>query len=360
MARPIKTQLKTGKWPWIIGATLILGLGGAAWLIQTSGWFHPLGLPVDSVISGKISAVTPAPYRIGDLIPVRLEIKARDGVTFKLPDLAANGLAKLELKAKTVPRIIRYRGGFGQISDYTLTSWETGQFTIPALQGKYQTKQGKTARYTIPACKITVVSVLPKGRTKTQLLALKPKGAKPPVALPPNYQSLWYLVAIGGGLAFVRLIIYLVRKLRRNPHEAETVTPVIQEPAHEVALRRLQDLKGRNYLEDGNFKAYYTELSECLRQYMENRFQVNALEMTTEEFLSFLTGNQLLPVSCRKNLKKFLIASDLIKFAKHLPEQSEASEAWKQVYEIVETTKPVETVETDQTTTEAQCLNNSG
>jgi hypothetical protein len=341
MKRPTIEGLKHNKWAlWISGLIILLGLGGLAWWSLRVWLPRPLTLPAGQAIHARISLTAPGPYRIGDLIPVTLAVQAVNGITYTLPDLATGGLGKLELKAKTEPQTIRYRGGSGQKIQYTLTGWETGRFTIPALRFKYHNQAGKTAQYTIPAAKITIISVLPKGRSKRQLLALKPKGAKPPASLPPNYHPLWYLLAVGGGVALIWFLIYRWRKFRPVPTGAGTVTPVIREPAHVIALRRLQSLKDRNYLEQGNFRAYYTELSECLREYLENRFQINALEMTTEEFLSYLSRDQLLPNACRNILRNFLKTSDLIKFAKHLPEQSEADQAWDQVYQIVDTTKP--------------------
>jgi hypothetical protein len=344
MKRPTNACFINNKWLWLIGLPLVLGVGGAAWWTITALWPKPLTLPAGTVISGKITNLTPAPYRIGDLIALSLEIKARDGVSYSMPDLATNGLGKLELKTKTGPQTIRYRGGCGQKIQYTLTSWETGLVTIPALQFKYRSKESKTARATIPAYKIKITSVLPKGKSKAELLALKLKGPKPPVSLPADYHPLWYLAA-AAGVALVWFLIYRWRKFRSRPDGPETAASVIREPAHVIALRRLQALKEKNYPQQGNFKAYYTELSECLRQYMEDRFQVNALEMTTEEFCNYLAGRQLLPDSCRQPLQKFLVAADLIKFAKHVPEPTQAAESWEQVYQIVDRTKP-EPVET--------------
>jgi len=38
---------------------------------------------------------------------------------------------------------------------------------------------------------------------------------------------------------------------------------------------------------------------------MENRFEINALEMTTEEFLLFLSADRMLNADCRKILQRF-------------------------------------------------------
>jgi hypothetical protein len=317
----------------------LLLLGGLGWLGWRAWLPQPLALPDGRRLSAQVNFDRPGSYRIGDLIRVTLEIRAVNGVTYTTPDWAGDSLGRLELKSKSAPQTVRYRGGYGQKIAYTFTSWETGQFTLPALSFKYLTKSGQTARYTIPACKIRVVSVLPKGRTKAQLLALQPKKSKPPVRLPPTYRPLWYLAAIGAVGGVTALLIFWWRKYRSTLTAAETQNLTPPEPAHVIALRRLNNLKEHDLLAQGNFKVYYSELSECLRAYLEDRFQIKALEMTTEEFLSYLSNDQLLPGDCRQILRHFLQTSDLIKFAKHLPELAEAAAAWDQVYQIVETTK---------------------
>jgi hypothetical protein len=114
---------------------------------------------------------------------------------------------------------------------------------------------------------------------------------------------------------------------------------VVAEPAHLIALRRLEALQGAGYLEAGDFKTFYSELSEIIREYMENRFQIRALEMTTEEFLVHLTKDNSLTREQQLLLREFLNYSDLVKFAKHLPLLEEADRALAKSRELIEETK---------------------
>jgi hypothetical protein len=336
----IKINKRSIWWSVVIGSLIVLLLGGGAWL--GFGYFSPppLSLPAGREIEAKFSCAVPGPYRIGDLIPVTLKIRAVKSVAYQLPDLTDAAFGQFKLRTKTAPQTLRYQGGSGQKLGYTVTAWETGRLQIPAHTFKYRTKAGKTSKYTIPAFPINISSVLPPGRTKAQLTALKLKAAKSPATLPPTYQPLWYLLAGGAAAALLALVIYLWRKFRSNPVEPVAAITNVRESAEVIAFRRLTALQKEKYLEQGDFNAYYTELSECLRRYLEDRFQIKALEMTTEEFLNYLSSDQLLPAACRQGVRDFLQASDLIKFARRLPGQAEAKTAWEQVYEIVDTTKP--------------------
>lgn len=336
MARP--NFLKTPK-------TIALFAGGILGLTGLAFWGiprlpQPLQLPASKVLTAQIRMITPGPYRIGDPIRLAVEVRALKGVDFRLPGIPKAAFGKLELNSQTGPEPQRYYGGTGQIVRYTVTGWQTGKWTLPPLKVPYWTLAGKKAEFTIPSRTIAIVSVLPKNRSQAELLALKLKPAKDPVALPPNYQPLWLALALTAAIAAGLGAGLLWRKYRPVKTLAANPTPVVLEPAHQIAFRRLEALRQQDYLTQGLFKEYYTELSECLREYIENRFEINALEMTTEEFLAWLAGHPVLAAEGRRLLHQFLQTSDLVKFARHLPDQATASESWQQIYRLVEQTRP--------------------
>ena len=310
---------------------------------------RPLNLPKGHTVFGRLLVNAPE-HHIGDLIIVDLEIKATNGIEFTMPDLATEDLGGLVLKEKGETETIKLRGGLTKKVRYKLTCWETGEFLLPKLTFSYKDKDGMKKEYSVPGRKIKIVSVLPKGRSKEELLALKIKGDKGPVSLPPAYQILrWFL--LGAAICGLMIIlIQLIRKVWPKKAEKDEVSPEIIEPAHVIAFRKLEALKKKGYLDAGDFKAYYSELSECMREYMENRFKIRALEMTTEEFLFALTSNQLLPHKQQNILREFLRFSDLVKFAKHLPTREEAEKALALVYQLIEETKETlqSTVNSDQ------------
>ena len=68
-------------------------------------------------------------------------------------------------------------------------------------------------------------------------------------------------------------------KKNRN-HVMEIVPP---EKAHIVALRKLEKLALSDILEKGEMKSYISHLTDIAREYIQNRYFINALEMTTSE-----------------------------------------------------------------------------
>lgn len=329
----------------ILLAVVIAG-GFAFWAVPYL-FPAPVTLPAGTDLQGRVVIENNKLFHVGDLIPVTIEVEARDGVKYQMPDLANLPLGQMELKERDAkPEVIRRRGGQLEREHLLITCWEVGDHPFPGLTVTYQTaaKNRANARELtaqIPARTIVIRSLLPANRSESELLKLDIKGLKAPVGLPPRYEPLWWF----GAALLVGLIIWLLvkylPKLRRK--EEWNATPEIQvlEPAHLIAFRRLTALKNSGYLEQGDFKGFYSELSECIREYMENRFHIRALEMTTEEFLTYLANhkNTRIQFEFQAVLREFLNSSDLIKFAKHRPVVADAEVSYNLIHELIEKTK---------------------
>ena len=119
----------------------------------------------------------------------------------------------------------------------------------------------------------------------------------------------WWLLftGIGIGLIAVGLLIWFVlrRKNRLPP------LPVIV-PAHERARQKLQaalDLLDKP-------KPFCILVSDAVRLYLEERFELQAPDRTTDEFLDELRWRPVLSPGQKDLLRDFLVRCDLVKFAK--------------------------------------------
>jgi hypothetical protein len=87
----------------------------------------------------------------------------------------------------------------------------------------------------------------------------------------------------------------------------------------EAAMLKLKDLQEKDLLKKGLFHDFYFELSDILRHYIEARFNIDAPERTTEEFLLYMKEINVLSAAQKNTLKNFLIECDKVKFAKFAP-----------------------------------------
>lgn len=134
-------------------------------------------------------------------------------------------------------------------------------------------------------------------------------------------------------------IYYLIKKYRkRKTAVEEKITP---EKAHERALRLLIDLKSQSSSAQIPVKEYYARLSVILREYLENRFEIQALELTTQDLLKAAKKDRNLR-SIRPELKRILQTADLAKYAKMEPTAQEQEVCMEQTISIVQKTKMTE------------------
>ncbi len=161
------------------------------------------------------------------------------------------------------------------------------------------------------------------------------KDVKPPLYLPDFWWILWFLLA----LILIAAGIYFLLRYKKSPH-APVVPQVPQVPAWEKAYQRLEALRGKNLLDKGLFKEFFTGVSDITRHYMEDRFDVHAPHMTTEEFLNYLGTSGILNTAQNTALREFLNSCDMVKFAKYAPTLTEAMKNFDCARELIDETKP--------------------
>ena len=146
----------------------------------------------------------------------------------------------------------------------------------------------------------------------------------------------WLLIAAITGILIWTALRFL-RKLKKSKTGIETFIPT--DPAHVIAFRELERLKNEELWQKGEIKKYYTKLTEILRQYLENRFRVYSLELTTAETLEALVKTGFKKDGSYNNLKTVLTGADLVKFAKYNPVASENESHFQNSWNFVLATK---------------------
>ncbi|MDH6303827.1 hypothetical protein M2459_000159 [Parabacteroides sp. PF5-5] len=176
---------------------------------------------------------------------------------------------------------------------------------------------------------------------------------KPPFVLADYYPWIFGILTT---LFLICVIGYIVQRLRNK----KPVLPFKKEepklPPHEQAIKDLDQIKQQKLWQQGRNKEYYTLITDTLRRYIVERFDINAMEMTSGEILDIIRKESEAD-SVYKNLKQILNLSDFVKFAKWSPLPDENDLSMMNAYLFVNQTKqaviaPPETdkvAETDNT-----------
>lgn len=167
---------------------------------------------------------------------------------------------------------------------------------------------------------------------------------KPPKAMPFNYGK-FALNLFWGVLIAAVILGYLWIRSRKERGLAifEFIAP--KKSPWELALLKLDALAESELLAKGEFKEYFDQLTDILREYIEGRFGITAMELSTTETMQNLRQAQLgidtlLAASFMDSTEQLLRRADLIKFAKVRPDIQTALEDWKLIRKLVEETAP--------------------
>lgn len=199
--------------------------------------------------------------------------------------------------------------------EFVMQVWESGNYTIPQIQF-YLATDG------LPTAITNQIDFTVK--TFADLDSLKLNPIKPILIEPSIWQD--YLPQMLGGLAVLLAIGGLIWWFNRKKQPEKTVKTIAQtlSPA-QLALQKIEKLRTERLWQQGKVKAYYSELTFVLREYLENEYQIQALEHTSDEIIAQLNAKgDNLPI---KSIEDLLKMADMVKFAKASPDET-AHETW--------------------------------
>jgi hypothetical protein len=269
---------------------------------------------------------------IGDTVRYTVQLSRDEKVEVRWPTLGAN-LGMFEIRNYHQPEPAESKGRMIEEVAYTISTFDTGRFVIPPLAVEYRTPPDTVwQQLHTEKLEIYVASTLPSEAGDI-------RDIKAPWEMPRDWKIIILIALIGAGILLLAGIgFYYWRKRQGKGILPERKAP--ERPAHEVALEALRRLRESDLIAAGQIKAFYVELSEIIRRYIEGRYFVPALELTTAELMNNLQGVAI-DGGPRETLAELLEMSDLVKFAKYAP-SSEAHERALQLAEsFVETTKLV-------------------
>ena len=142
----------------------------------------------------------------------------------------------------------------------------------------------------------------------------------------------------GGGLLLIVILFaayYFYRRHKNNQPLFKAEVPA--EPAHVIALRKLEEIDEQKLWQTGHIKQYHSDLTDAVRNYLDERFDLATIESTTDETMDAVSED-IMHKDLIADLKVILERADLAKFAKFQPLPDENQLSLKYAYRIVEKT----------------------
>lgn len=260
---------------------------------------------------------------VGDPITLTLTARHPAGSTVHFPNIGNGKEVAVRGRASSNRELSKSILESEEI--YQLTSFRVGDWQITTNPVVCTFSGGTQKMQALPELVLHVQSSL-NATNATKLSDIKDI-VKPPLRLS---LKLWVplliaLIALIAGIATLLLL--------RKPRSAEQAEP--PQPPHIIARQALTALRGKQWVPE----PFFTELSLILRTYLENRFNLNAPESTTEELTRSMASDTRLELKEQQTLRNFLTQADLVKFARADAEQEVMQNAFGTVESFVEQTK---------------------
>jgi hypothetical protein len=269
-------------------------------------------------------------------ITLRVDYKTdQGGMHIQFPKIADTLIKQIEVVSQSkIERFIPDSNDMttmAQIQTLVITSFDSGYYAVPPFRFIVN---GDTAKPVETEPMLLAVNTVAVDTTKNIM------DIKPPLEVPFSWKEyLPYAYAGLGGLAILALAIYLLRRYaraRKKKPAQEIIIPKI--PPHVTALEELEKLKEEKLWQQGKLKEYHSRISDIIRQYIEHRFYIHAMEQVTDEIMySFRTADAT--EEQKMKLRQVLFLSDLVKFAKEQPLPNENESSWTNAYEFIMSTK---------------------
>lgn len=280
---------------------------------------------------------------IGDQLRLLLEIEKPKDLNVQFPQVPDTFSSKIEVVNRSKVDTVKLDDNtrIKLMQSLLITSFDSGMHQIPPFYFKLKNGQ-----------------VLDSAATRElafQVHGMKIDTTKGPVDIKVPYSApmtlkeiIPYILGIILIAAIIFFIFYYIKWKKKNvPLFTRPEKPA--EPAHIIALRELDRIKVQKLWQQEKIKQYYSEVSDTIRIYIQNRFGIQALEQTSAETIGvFRFRRDLVDSNSLDQLQHILSLADLVKFAKYSPLPDDNNQTLMNAYFFVNQTKKAEVITSEK------------
>ena len=272
---------------------------------------------------------------IGDQITLTIEAEYAPDINLVWPAINEKQFGQLEVvEFQDVDTVSQTSELIKVKQQIILTSFDEGTFQIPPFNFQYS-NANNNRKNMVRTPQLMATVQLPEIDEAGEI-----KANRDIIDVPITLKEMlpYFLAAILLGILLFALRFWW----KRRKKEEEIIYKAPPRPAHEVAFEKLKELKKAKTWQQGDVKAYYTELTDIVREYIEGRFDIQALELTSDEIMTAFKQSKDLEPQHFKALSDMFEIADLVKFAKAVPSLDKHIQLLKDANSFVWDTKPQE------------------
>lgn len=251
---------------------------------------------------------------IGEQAKIKLQVSMNANQKLQLPllrDTLVTGVEILDI-AKPDTQLLNENKRWLISQEYTITSFDSALYYLPPFEVLVDNQAYRSKALALKVYSIPVDTLHPD-----QFFG--PKDIREVPIIWEDVAPLVYSAVIM--LILGALAVFFVIRFRDNKPIIKIIKVEPKLPPHQVAMKKIEEIKADKQIQREDPKLYYTELTEAIRTYIKERFGFNAMEMTSSEIINRLLEEKD-PQSI-SDLKLLFETADLVKFAKHAPMMNE-------------------------------------
>ena len=220
--------------------------------------------------------------------------------------------------------------------EYVVTSFREGIYSMDDIPVLYVDKNITDTMRVGPGMPLRVYTLAVDTLNTTIYDIKTPEGA--PVMV-DEYRG-YVIGAIIIACILVAAVWAVANAIARRRRRSSEEKPRPRIAPHVRAINDLEQLHNQKLWQNNKHKLYYTRLTDIIREYLEGRYGIGAMEMTSDEIMSSITDIGLSEKSYR-DIVDLLRTADLVKFAKFVPDKDYNENIYYKAYYFVEETKEI-------------------
>ena len=268
---------------------------------------------------------------IGDQQHLRFLMKSDQPLTVRFPLLKDTVVGGGEIIAGPERDSVREKDGKWLFREsYVITAFDSGVYVIPSYAITVENGDYNNVLRTEPLAFAVNTYKVDEQQGNYDIVA--------PYQTPLNFAEIlpWLLWIAGGLLVAALAVWYIIRRKKNKPLFAAEKKVYV--PPYVIAMKELERLKGEKLWQAGKVKEYYTRLTDTVRQYVADEWQIPAMEQTSFETVQALERNTLVDARDVERVSGMLQAADFVKFAKSTPLPEENMKNLEIAYDFLQHT----------------------
>ena len=209
---------------------------------------------------------------------------------------------KVTKQGKDQPRLMDIRGSV------VISSFEEGLYELPQIMLGRMTSDGVLDTLVFDPMRLEVKTM------PVDTATFVPHDIKGQIRYPVTFGevlpwlALFWICAL---LVILSVCLIIMHRRKNDPASAH------KDPAHIVALRKLDSYRGNKMWVPEKQKAFYSGVTDTLREYIYERFGIGAMEMTTAEIFDEMKTADV-PKELLQEMRDLFDRADFVKFAKYV------------------------------------------